>query len=530
MKTDVADAPGLSPFRTLHSAFRISSDRLAVLAAIAVFGSLSALMAVKSNAFLEGDACTHFMYAREVFEEKSLLVNVWGRPICTALYALPAHYSGRTAARLTSLGVAICIALLARAIARRQGWRWPALAAIFTFAQPLVFLHSFAELTELPFALLMALAMLAYQRRRWFWLALVVGLTPLSRPEGFGFLLLAAGTLLVHGRARWWAVLVVPLIAWDVAGWWLYGKPGHWWGWLYANWPYAGDSLYSRGYLLKYVAMMPAFVGPLVFPATLIGIGLCLGASVRSLPGLASSFTLAERAVAIDGSHPLRAGWRRAIRAHWFVTDHRRRCDVLIAVLPLMVLVGHSLLTRLGKMGSNGEIRYMLVVAPFWALLSARGWGWLFTRYRWPHALAWAGLAAALPVVVNRMYTVLPQRPTPDWVEAAQIAEWYKTDPIGRRYPHIALAHPGLLYALDFSPVDGRIVDWRRSRIDQVPPGTLLVWAYPDSLFNSDATRSIPLEEIRRDGWVPMRTPWTGGKGQWEFFHSPDPATSTGKH
>ncbi len=455
--------------------------------AVVAFAALSATMAVRSAAFLEADACTHFMYARAAWTAHYYLVNVWGRPVCTGLYLLPAHFGGRTAVRLTSLGVAIVTALVDRSIARRQGWRWPALAVVFTFAQPLVFLHSFAELTELPFALLMAVAFLAYQRRQWFWMAVVVGLTPLSRPEGFGFVVLAAVALLAHRRARWWPVLALPIVLWDLAGWWLYGGSGHWWQWLADNWPYAGESLYSRGYLLKYVGMLPAVTGPLVFPATVIGIGVCL--------------------------HVRRGAWRAV------VADHRRRCDVLTAVLPLLVLIGHSLLTWFGKMGSNGEIRYMLVVAPFWALLAARGWGWTFDRLRWRHARAFAVAAAALPLVVNRMYTVLPQTPMPDWVEAVGIADWYRQTQAAA-YPHIALAHPGLLYALDLSPTDGRIVDWKKSSIDAVPPDTLLVWDRVDGLFNADARRSIPLDEIRRDGWVEFATPWSGGAGQWHFFHS----------
>jgi hypothetical protein len=456
---------------------------------VVIFAALSSYMAVRSDAFLEADACTHYMYARAAWTAHYYLVNVWGRPICTGLFAIPAHLGGRTACRMTSLAVAIATALIARSIARGQGYRWPALAVVFTFAQPLVFLHSFSELTELPFALLMAIAFLAYQRRQWFWMALVVGLTPLSRPEGFGFVVLAAIALLLHRRARWWAVLVLPLVLWDLAGWKLYGYPGHWWHWLAANWPYAGDSLYERGYLLKYVGMWPAVVGPLVFPATIIGIVLCL-----SLPRLQA--------------------W------HILTTDHARRCQVLIAVLPLLILVGHSLLTWLGKMGSNGEIRYMLVVAPFWALLSARGWEWTFGEFNWQYPRAWAAVAAALPLVTNRFYTVLPQRPMPDWVEAAEIARWY-TQSQAATYPHIALAHPGLEFALDLPRDGGRIVDWKRSTIATVPPDTLLVWDRVDGLFNADATRSIPLDEVRRDGWVEFETPYTGGAGEWHFFHSP---------
>ncbi len=512
------DFPSL--LRALRFAVCTRSDLAYVALAVAAFAAASATMAVRSDAFLEADACTHYMYARAAWTAHYYLVNVWGRPICTGLYAVPAHLGGRLACRFTSLAVAVAIAVLCRAIARRQGWRWPALAAVGVLAQPLVFLHSFSELTELPFALLMTLAFLAYQRRQWLAMAVAVGLMPLSRPEGFGFVGLAALALVAHGRVRWWVVLAVPVVAWDLTGWWTYGRPGHWWHWLADNWPYAGDSLYDRGYLLKYVGMLPAITGPVVFPAAVAGAWLCLrgsrdGTSGEPLPaGRVGRPSVPSRVLEYASIKV------RGRRLSWFVTDHRRRCDVLIGALPLMVLVGHSLLQWLGKMASNGEIRYMLVVAPFWALLTARGWGWTFDRLAWRHARAWAVVAAALPLGINHIYAVLPQHPGPDWVEAAAIADWYKRTQAAD-WPHVALAHPGLLYDLDYTPTDGRLVDWKRPTIDRAPPGTLLIWDRVDSLFNADASRSIPLAEIRSHGWVEVQTPYTGGAGEWHFFHSP---------
>ena len=72
----------------------------------------------------------------------------------------------------------------------------------------------------------------------------------------------------------------------------------------------------------------------------------------------------------------------------------RGRADALIALIPLMIFTGHSLLFALGKLASNGELRYMLVVAPFWGLLSARGWEWIFARMSWQGVYRWAGVAA----------------------------------------------------------------------------------------------------------------------------------------
>src|SRR3982751_1010719 len=166
---------------------RNRNELLPVLIAIGIFALLSIVAAVSSDGFLEADSCTHYLYARFAFQQPHYFVNIWGRPICTAVYAVPAMLGARLGVRFMSLALAIGCGLVAYRIARNQGYRWPALALIFTLAQPLVFLHSFSELTELPFALLIGLAFWMYQTRRWLLMAIFIGPSPLSRPEGFGF-------------------------------------------------------------------------------------------------------------------------------------------------------------------------------------------------------------------------------------------------------------------------------------------------------------------------------------------------------
>jgi uncharacterized membrane protein len=328
-----------------------------------IFSGLSLAAAIASKDFLEADGIVHYLYARFAFQESHLLVNVWGRPFCTAVYAVPAAVAGLLGVRGMSLVLALVSAAVTYRIAKGQGYRWPVLALIFLLAQPLVFLHSFSELTELPFVLLMALAFWAYQERQWLSLAILVGLMPTARPEGFGFVFLAALALLLHRRARWIPVLGVPLVLWSVAGWALCGQPKPWlprviW-WIPEHWPYASTSVYPPGPLYHFVAMLPAIVSPFVFPAVLLGIGL-------SLRGW---------------------GWPKTL----LKADHRTRCQWLIAILPLMILLGHSVLFWLGRMASSGELRYMLVVAPFWALLAAKGWEWAFERCQWNRPILWAG-------------------------------------------------------------------------------------------------------------------------------------------
>ena len=449
---------------------RSASDRTRLLA-IAIFAILSCYCAFTSQGFVAADACMHYLYARFAIHEPAYLVDVWGRPLVTALYVLPAAWGGRLAVRCVCLVVAILSADVAYQIARGQKLRWPVLALLFTLGQPLLFLYSFGEMTELPFALLLGLAFLAYQRKFFWLMACLVALSPLARPEGFGFLLLAGLALLYQRRSQWILVLPIPLVAWDIAGWIVTHHQGHWYRWLIDAWPYASQSLYGHGNVLSFVAQLPVIVSPLVLPATLLGIG--------------RTFTR-EPAEAHDDRHLL-------------------HCRRWLALIPLLVLVAHSLLYWTGRLASFGEIRYLLVVAPLWGVLSAQGWEWVFARFQWRHPLAWATAAILAPIVINFYHSVVPIGLSTDWKIAQSLATWLDSPRVQGR-PMLMAAHPGLFYFLDISPRDPtRTRFWKGDEVTARKPNTILIWdpIYGDQ--NASQSAAITLDSIRRAGWREIR-------------------------
>jgi hypothetical protein len=471
-------------------------DRRAIILACAIFAALSVLCAVSSQGFLEADGCSHYLYARFAFAEPSYFVNVWGRPIVTALDAVPALLGRRLGVRLMSLAVALACAFVARSIARAQGLHRPALALIFTLGQPLVFLHSFSELTELPFALMLGLALLAYARRAFFWMTLLVALMPACRPEGFALLPLAALALIFHRRWALIALLPMGVVTWDIAGWLLYGHTGAWWRWLGQNWPYAAQSLYQPGSLWHYVMLLPAVTSPLVFPATCIGIALSLR-PWRQIPG-----------------------------------DHVSRCMVLTALIPLAILIGHSFLYWTGKMASSGELRYLLTAAPMWGVLADRGWEWAAAKINCRAPVLVAGVAVLAAALTNNFYRVLPVGLDVDWLRARDIAAWYQTWPGRPQYPQLMTAHPGIYFFLDQSMVGPGSREWKQSTVAAPPPGTLLIWDSIYGVFNADQNRSVSLVDIKSAGWLPGIGPTknpaalaaTAPDNHWQIFRSPKPA------
>jgi hypothetical protein len=472
-------------------------DRMPFLAAVVVFAGLSILCATTSSGFLEADGCTHYLYARFAFAYPAYFVDIWGRPLKTALYAPAAATLGLVGVRGMSLAIAVAVAVTAYTLAKGQRYRWPALAGVFVLAQPLVFLHSFSELTELPFALLLGLAFLAYQRQQWWAVTLLCGLSPLGRPEGFGIVALAGCVLAYHRRWTWLPILAAPVLGWQVAGAVLYREPQHWWNWLPRHWPYAGDSAYQPGPLWHFLVLMPAVVGPLTFPLT------CCGLFARRT-GTAAD----ER--------------------------HLRRCDAMIVALPLIVFVGHSVLFALGKMASNGEIRYMLVVAPFWALLGCRGMEWFWQTFvlvdgrpvrGWRSPYWWAGVLAIAPVTANSAYQVLPLVQTEDWRQARRIAEWYESSDTARDYPRLLVSHPGFFYFLDIAPVDPRVVEWTRDAVLDPPDGTLVVWHHVYGAYNADRRKVVAESALASAGYVEGAA--AGRVGDWVIVRSARRADGT---
>jgi len=243
------------------------------LLAISAFAACSIAAAARSRGFVESDGATHFIFARHALQQPIFFLDIWGRPLCTALFALPAHFGGLLAVRITSMFAAVACGIIASAIAVGQRFRWPALALIFTLGQPLLFLHSFSELTELPFAVVGGLWFLSYQRKRWWMLAIFAAIAPIGRPEGFA--LCAVTALLLPAHRKFLPVLILPagLIAWSIAGHLMIGPADRpWWDWLQDHWPYESGSAYPAGSIFYFVGVLPMVVGPLALPAVWIGL------------------------------------------------------------------------------------------------------------------------------------------------------------------------------------------------------------------------------------------------------------------
>jgi hypothetical protein len=475
---------------------QVKRDWWVLALAAGVFVALSRYFGAGSEGFLEADAAVHYMYARHAFSEPHYFVDIWGRPIKTILYCVPAWLGGRAGVQWASVGLAVGSAWMCYLLAWRLKVARPAVAFVAMLGQPLIFLHSFSELTELPFVFVLCLCLWAYARRTYWLAALLVGLLPAARPEGFGLVVVMAGALMLH--RRWWAVPLcfLGVAVWSYVGWELYGRNpvGGPHLWLKTYWPYAAQSAYHSGSIFHFAALLPAVTGPLLFPAVVVGLGTSLR-GVRRIGGL----------------------------------DHADRCRVLFAGLAVGVLVGHSVLFYLGKMASNGEPRYMMVAAPMWALACAVGVDLLVGRFgvRWPVGVVC--VAAALPLAVNYRvslgpvtwgYPVLPLVQTADWLEARALMRELETRGHYGSQRRLMAAHPAVYYFAELSRFDDRAPDFSQAEVARRPKGTLAIWDPMYAWKNADTRRIVTPEEFLAAGWTEVPTAMGP---RWRVFMSEAP-------
>lgn len=452
-----------------------AGDWKVILVAAGIFAILSAWMGYASIGFLEADGITHYLSRRFALDQPVHLVSVWNRPFCVMLYAIPAKLGALFGTRLMSLALVLVMMLVTLAVAKRLKLSRPALVAIFLLTQPLLLAHSFSELTEVPFALLMIVMFWCYVGRQWALLAVLAAISPSARPEGFGLILVVAVALIAHRRFWWLPILPLGLLVWSYAGWRLWGSPtGYpWWDWLPQNWPYSTDSAYGHGSVFRFIGILPAVVGPMAFPLIWIGAWRAfVGTTVRS-----------------------------------FFADHDTRCRILLALIPIGVLVGHSTLWALGKMASNGEPRYMLIVAPFWALLAAIGWSWTCEHLRIRRQLVWTILAAALPIAANVFYyPVFPLGPQNDDRLTDQVCAWIREhEDLRERYPILCNSVPHVWMQLDLDKEGPNTVHSSKANIQHPRDGVLMVWDAVYSTFNSDEQLIVPDDMVDGNGWLMVK-------------------------
>ncbi len=485
--------------------------RAAIVLCMAGFVISAACGMIHKGGILHFDDLTHFLYAKWAWTWPAYLVNDWGRPGFTALYALPASL-GWGACRIFSAALTAASAYLAWSISARLRMRSAWGAVIFAFAQPLFFQLSQTTLTETALAFYLILATRCALSKQWTISSVVLSLALVTRHEAIVFLpiwLYCAAQEKRAIRKLWpllWAPLAVNLLAWAAGS-----KPAIE---QFLN-PTGTGQYGSGGWLTFFSRSMEAFgpgIGILamigIAPLTRIGGGLVAASiaiyfiaqtAVRAL-GLYDTGGYARFLVGISPLIAISAlaGWNRLFESE---PQARRRSAILVAIA--MALLWLSMERQLILHGATDVVTAELprvdvavkaircaTIAVILVTLSVI----LKERSSGAGRFSVAAIPTTLAIMMALAASVLcgPLRPPP---EAAIIAD------VRRQLRSMGHADQPIISAcvwMDYVTVRS-FPPWRptlRQELDAAPPGTLFAW---ERQFAESADHNLPLAEFAAD-------------------------------
>lgn len=472
---------------------RYSLEPMTVLVLVVCFCLFSAsALLFKSLGTL--DDMTHYLVARYAWAHPQLLVDIWGRPAYTILSSPFAQFGVQAAGFFNILVSVLACYVAAKIAAILQVRSWP--AAVFTAIQPFFLRLSSSTLTEPLFALLLAAAILLYFRCHFFQSALCVSLLPLTRLEGFAFVIVWLFLLIRRGELRAAISLFLFPVLWNAGGFVVTTDPLFLWRYN----PYYTSGDYGYGTWTHYIWLWPAINGPILLP--LISVGLLCGITRRGnlLHILTILFFIIQTVVyrigygsagyerffvciapllgviAAQGLHYLfeeAPALRRDMHTNNLVLGSLKQTAMPIVIL--ILLVGQTILITWWLFQRNPPVGRLHVIASWLVAFLAIV---MTIRRRRPNRILWTALIVLL-TAITFLYTTRWVRP--DQVDTAfealwaDAAHWYATSE-WQRQPVLAL-HPFFWIAANRDPY----TRLDRFNWDQLDPqsaslGTIILW------------------------------------------------------
>ena len=484
---------------------------IAWLTAFAIAGVTLALLYPDSY---QQDGGNHFLFARDAWWNHELFVDVWGRPLFTTLYALPARL-GYLPAKLLTVAVSVATAWQCWRWAEDEGLARAELAIPFFALQPSVLLLASDTMTEPLFALVLVVALRMRRAGRVREAMVLASLLPLARPEGFFVCALWGIWSMTDARlgnswwqrARWLSLLTAGVIAWWLAALLITHDPLF----IVHNWPQnwaPTGAIYGTAPWLEYWHVRYEIIARRLAPFFAIGF---IALVARRRLGTATS-------------------------------------------LVAMLFVLHSVLRHFGLFGSAGYPRYFVCVAPAIALITLAGWNavvdviWSLLHRVGPRArapLRWLAYAAATALFLmaarSGLYFVDDHDTARDASAVADANAWLRSNPTPVRLLVWSQAYMCIIQRCDtrnriwFSDDRSRNLTLLRA----APSGTLVFWdgetgpnwytlRAPD--FEAAGFRKlldrryVLAARFERRHWYP--DPWTRSQEMMLYYKGDGPAAS----
>ena len=453
---------------------RKNNDLCYAVVALVLMALLGVVLIALFPGSPEQDTDYHFLEARSAWGNPWLFVDVWARPLYTAVYALPTLL-GFTAARLFAVGISTATAWQTWRLAGERHLERPWLVIPFLLGQP-VFFELFPDLLTEPLFALVFVVALRWHLRGWTRRGMAAAsLLPLARPEGLFLCLLWGAWVMAknrkspvsHQSSLYWRlictfpstlILATGVFCWWIAAFSITGDPLF----ILHNWPATWhQDVYGHGTLLSYSQRASEFTGILLGAPFLIGL------------------------------------WRKIRIWNWI--------PVTSSFLLLFFL--HTLFRAYGLFGEAGYPRYMVSVAPAIALLTLVGWNTIASWIdAWPRVASRLVGATVLVVSLFSSFLYLDSfRSARDPIAVREMSDWFHDHP--EPYKRLIWSNARMCIVngltLEESPSLGS--SNRASTLAvlrDAPSGTLVFW---DDHFGPDWF-GLAAAEIENNGYKRIRT------------------------
>jgi hypothetical protein len=419
----------------------------------------TAQICLGSTSSILDDEVGHYLFSRDSFLFPLNLLNGWGKPVNTLVYAVPAQ-GGLLAARLFSLLMSAATVLVATRLAAAVGVRYLFLVPALLWFQRWFNQLGFTVLTEVPFALWLTSGTFFWAVERYTWASCFASLLPLTRHEGIA--LTGLWFLYMLFRRDWLAaaITLLPTLAVNILDL-LTGGVGYT---VFLN-P-KPTVRYGQGDWLHFVRPLRTEIGTLIIIFAAVG--------------------------AVYGAYWLK-GRRRLVLGF-----------VVYAAL-------HTVLYRFGLFASGGYSFFLLPTAPAFAVAGAiglesiaemvgRARAVVIHRIPLPNGLRPAVVAVALFLVIASGLRQLPLRLSPDdQIALRQASDWLKAAGLSSR--------PTVSTNVEFYYSHGLRVGpatywWDPPPLASLPEGAIVVW---DRRYSSEF--GLELSTLRESpGWRQLAT------------------------
>jgi hypothetical protein len=450
--------------------FRFSSIPLTTVGWLLLAAGVGTMLIFFYPDSYQQDAGIHYTFSRWAMQHPKTLVSVWGRPLFTSLYYLPAQF-GYQSAKFFALFISLATAWQTWRLAQQLRMDRTSLTIPFLFLQPSFLLICTDTMTEPLMALVLTLALRLHLSGRLIAGMVSASLMPLARPEGFFLCLLWGAWILLdkkHNDA--WAKhlrRVVPSTLWlatGVAVWWLAAlllmrDPL----WIKHNWPldWRQNGLFGTGPLWWYLSQSSYVIGVLLRIPFALGFALLL--------------------------------WQKKL------------IHITTAFLTIFVL--HSVMYWRGSFSSAGYPRYFVCIAPLMAIIALTGWNAIADVLGKVSRPALAAVAATglLLSSAHALHYVDGWGFSRDAWAVNEMYAWFQQH-AARTHPVKKLVSSQTYFwiLLDVDPWDNPVIEegaaYTHSALQAAPPGTLVLW---DKLVG-EARTGFTQQEFAAAGFVPL--------------------------